>query len=304
MKSPPIILICPNCGCSFSKRLAQYKSDLKKRGGNHVFFCTHRCFSDHLISSQTKECGHCGSLVTRTARCLTETKSGNIFCNRSCAVSYNNAHKTTGTRRSKLEVWLEERLRESYPDLDIHTNRTDAIGMELDFYFPALNLAFEINGIFHYEPIYNGPEGLKATQARDAKKIEACRESGVDLVIVDTYHEPTDPQIYLNQIRSKIDGVIQSLLARGILVVPSTDPLRGRTSIKETCLPVPRKPTPTKIQWPDVGTLMTMVDQTSVSQTARTLGVTANSVKHWLIRRGTWIPRINRTNKSVSISGL
>ena len=30
----------------------------------------------------------------------------------------------------------------------------EAINSELDVYVPSLNLAFELNGIFHYEPIY------------------------------------------------------------------------------------------------------------------------------------------------------
>ena len=82
------------------------------------------------------------------------SKSGHLFCNHSCAATYNITHKTVGTRRSKLEVWLESQLRELYPNLTLLPNDKTAINSELDFYFPELKLAFELNGIFHYEPIY------------------------------------------------------------------------------------------------------------------------------------------------------
>jgi len=81
-------------------------------------------------------------------------KTNNHFCSRSCAATYNNTHKNTGTKISKLEIWLQTKLTEQYPNLEIHYNRKDTINSELDIYIPSLKLAFELNGIFHYEPIY------------------------------------------------------------------------------------------------------------------------------------------------------
>ena len=77
----------------------------------------------------------------------------------SCAATYNNKNKTHGTRRSKLECFIEKKLSELYPDLTIHYNQKDTINSELDIYIPSFKLAFELNGIFHYEPIY-GEEKL------------------------------------------------------------------------------------------------------------------------------------------------
>jgi len=48
-----------------------------------------------------------------------------------------------------------------YPDLVIHFNKKDAINSELDIYIPSLKLAFELNGIFHYEPIFGKENFLK-----------------------------------------------------------------------------------------------------------------------------------------------
>jgi hypothetical protein len=112
-------------------------------------------------------------------------KSKNHFCSQSCFGTYNQAHKTKGTRRSKLEVYLEEQIRLRYPQYELICNGKSAINSELDFYFPTLNLAIELNGIFHYEPIY-GPDKLAKTQNNDQRKFAACNYAGIALAIIDS----------------------------------------------------------------------------------------------------------------------
>jgi hypothetical protein len=125
----------------------------------------------------------------------------NHFCSRSCVASHRNKNKTTGTRRSKLEIWLEEQLTQLYPDLPIDFNKTSAIGSELDIYIPSLNLAIELNGIFHYEPIY-GINKLNQIQSNDKSKSLACHEAKIDLCVIDTsaqkYVKPATSQKYLD----------------------------------------------------------------------------------------------------------
>jgi hypothetical protein len=53
-------------------------------------------------------------------------------------------------------------------------------GMELDFYFPKLKLAFEFNGDQHYCPTSMGCP--KAQKQRDQRKRAICKELGVKLV--------------------------------------------------------------------------------------------------------------------------
>jgi len=68
-----------------------------------------------------------------------------------------------------------------------------------------LKLAFELNGIFHYEPIY-GPKKLSSIQNNDHRKFQACAEAGISLCIIDTsgqtYFKESTSQKYLDIIIS------------------------------------------------------------------------------------------------------
>jgi hypothetical protein len=128
-------------------------------------------------------------------------KSNNHFCSQSCSATYNNKNKTHGNRRSKLEIWLEEQLTTLYPNLQIDFNKKEIIGSELDIYFPSLNLAIELNGIFHYEPIY-GVNKLFQIQENDKSKTKLCHDLKIDLCIIDVsqqkYVKPSTSQKYLD----------------------------------------------------------------------------------------------------------
>lgn len=59
-----------------------------------------------------------------------------------------------------------------------------SIGTELDIYVPSLQLAVELNGIFHYEPIF-GDKKLSQIQNNDANKFQMCQQRGISLCIID-----------------------------------------------------------------------------------------------------------------------
>ena len=109
----------------------------------------------------------------------------NHFCSKSCSTTYSNKNKTHGTRRSKLEKYLEEQLTILYPNLEILYSNKSIIGSELDIYVPSLKLAFEIQGIFHYEPIF-GQEKLEQIQKNDLEKQTKCEQFGITLIPIDT----------------------------------------------------------------------------------------------------------------------
>jgi hypothetical protein len=162
-------------------------------------FCSRKCKTLYDGSTNKVNCKNCDTSFYKTKSELVKTP--NSFCSRSCSASYNNKHKKHGTRRSKLEIWLEEQLIQLYPNLDIHFNRKDTIGSELDIYIPELNIAIELNGIFHYEPIY-GVDKLQKIQENDISKTKACHDLKIDLCIIDTsqqtYVKPKTSKKYLN----------------------------------------------------------------------------------------------------------
>ena len=177
-------LTCDNCGKIFTRRRSRIKFKIGRKATKTIkTFCSQECRG--VNNKIIKPCANCGKLVSRQLHEFKENKSGNIFCSKSCAATYNNLHKTTGTRRSKLEIWLEEQLRNQYPNLEILFNGKEAINAELDIHFPKLNLAFELNGIYHYEPIH-GQEKLSSIQNNDGRKFQACLEKGIELCIIDS----------------------------------------------------------------------------------------------------------------------
>jgi len=103
---------------------------------------------------------------------------------------------------------LEKKLKEKYLSLEIHCNRKDAINSELDIYIPNLRIAFELNGIFHYEPIY-GKDKLDKIKNNDERKFQACIENNIELCIIDTsrllYFKESNAVKYLDIISSLID---------------------------------------------------------------------------------------------------
>lgn len=147
-------------------------------------FCSILCGSlyNHKDGSREINCAQCFKSCIKQVSELKKSKNGNSFCGQSCAATYNNTHKTTGYRRSKLENYIEEKLRSEYPSLTIITNDKLLVNSELDFYFPQINLALEVNGIFHYKPIY-GEDKLKRIQENDATKLKLCEEKRVKLIV-------------------------------------------------------------------------------------------------------------------------
>lgn len=199
-----VFVTCDGCQKTFQRtkgEIHRHNAKGKKRA-----FCGAACY----IASQNKPvvspCLQCGASVKKIASEAKRTP--NFFCNKSCSAIYRNSHKSHGTRRSKLEAWLEEQLSAVYPSLEFHFNRKDAINSELDIYIPSLKLAFELNGVFHYEPIF-GVEKLARIQNNDERKYQACIEHGIELCLIDAssfkYFKPSGAVKYLNVVRSLID---------------------------------------------------------------------------------------------------
>lgn len=206
-----MILNCTRCQTPFERDVRGVNRNLK-RGSKP--FCSQLCRNAGNDTSVQLTCKRCGKNVRRK---LCDTiRNSNHFCSRSCSATYTNTHKKTGTRRSKLEAYLETVLTSKYPNLVILFNDVSVIKAELDIYIPSLKLAFELNGIFHYEPIF-GNEKLHQTQNNDNRKFQACAERSISLCVIDTsqqkYFKESTSQRYLDIITTLINAELPNFAA-------------------------------------------------------------------------------------------
>lgn len=178
-----IEVTCSFCGQIYTALKHNLAKDLKQNKTTR--FCSRECLDLYrgYVPPQKVNCKHCKTTFVKKNKDI--ERSPNNFCSRSCAASYNNKHKTHGIRRSKLEIYLEEFLTTNYPHVKVLYNDKSTIGSELDFYFPELRFAIELNGIFHYEPIY-GVDKFEKIVDNDKQKVAKCRELGIELAIIDS----------------------------------------------------------------------------------------------------------------------
>lgn len=177
------------CVCSFCDKpfFAIRREVTRAIEGKRGICCSVSCASNLKAIKRGHElstpliCTHCKKEYSGKR----DKRAKNNFCSKSCAATYNNINKQKGTTRSKLEGFIQDELSMRFPDLAVVYNEKTIIGSELDIYIPKLKLAFELNGIFHYEPIY-GKDKLEKIQNNDDRKFQACLEKGISLCIIDT----------------------------------------------------------------------------------------------------------------------
>lgn len=209
----PLPLRCLYCESIFYKEKRFIKSILKTRSESSYNFCSQKCFNIHRNIERLETviiCLNCDKSFIRKNSEI--KKSVNNFCSHSCAAIHYNKNKTNGCNRSKLEIWVEEKLNLYFPNMEFHFNRRDAIGIELDIYIPMLDIGIELNGIFHYKPIY-GDIKFNKTKNTDKKKIKICLEKGISLLILDVSDQQKFTELtsinYLNKIIYFINSKIE-----------------------------------------------------------------------------------------------
>lgn len=193
-----ITYTCSTCKRKYPRRLGYISKKFKYQKR----YCSSKCQHKGIRKNPKKiYCLQCDKIVI--------IKDGHIkkFCNSSCAARYNNKYKTKGIRISKLELFIQKELLKLYPKLNIKFNYKTIINSELDIYIPSLHLAFEVNGIFHYKPIY-GVKKFNQIKKNDKIKRNKCKEQNIKLVIINSSKQKTftekSSKIYLKKIVSFI----------------------------------------------------------------------------------------------------
>ncbi len=178
-----LCLTCEHC----RRRFLRSKKEISKAirtDLNRGSFCSLSCVYKSASKRRRFRCSHCSKEIWKLPCEIRKSKSGRHFCSKSCSATYNNINKTTGSRRSKLEKWIEKKLKKIKPGLEILFNDKNTIGSEVDIYIPSLKLAIEINGIYHYCPIH-GEKKLKQIQENDIGKKKSCREKSIRIICID-----------------------------------------------------------------------------------------------------------------------
>lgn len=210
--------VCDKCGKNFEMRGSYRKRIISPvttlKGRVQGKFCSKKCMGEHNTKKVSTPCKECGKIIYRTPAELKKVK--NTFCGHICSGKFNAKNKTTGGKRSKLELWIEKQLTILYPTLEFRFNDTRAIKAELDIYIPVLGIAFELNGIFHYENIFGK---LIKTQERDKMKISLCYEKQIGLCVIDTstlkYFKSESASRFLKIITDIIDERVKEIGVSG-----------------------------------------------------------------------------------------
>ena len=123
-------------------------------------------------------CPVCGKILLLTESEFKKRK----YCGGTCRNKRNN-REIYGTR-SKAEVYLENKLKEEFPELVMNFNDRKLLnGMELDVYIPSLKLAIEWNGIYHYKNIRD--DGFfEKVKNKDFMKMTECKKMNIHLYII------------------------------------------------------------------------------------------------------------------------
>lgn len=179
LKNSDIKFECEICGNEFKSTKKYLKRALgitKHQRKPSLKYCSRKCQTIGKMTGEYKNCEVCGKSIYRSKREIKKNNNNIFFCSASCKGIHWNKNKDFGTNRSKIENWIEENIKLRY-DFDIIFNDRSILesGYEIDIYIPHLKLGFELNGVFHYEPIF-GDDKLKITQQKDILKMNVYQK--------------------------------------------------------------------------------------------------------------------------------
>lgn len=101
-----------------------------------------------------------------------------------------------------------------------YNNRNICDGLELDIFIPELKLAFEINGIVHYKPIY-GEEKFNKIKEKDILKNKSCKDKNIRIITIKDESNRFSED-YGKEILSRIYEEIHKLKFKDVLIELTT----------------------------------------------------------------------------------
>lgn len=134
-----------------------------------------------------------------------------LLCGNQYSVNYDNfkhaMSRCNKCSKSRSENECRRIFEMLFPDYKFSNTKPKFLGgLELDGYCENLKLAFEYNGVQHYEVSdglipYDDEEGLQKRKERDKKKLEICNRLGIRLCVIPYTYDFRDPEKLENFIR-------------------------------------------------------------------------------------------------------
>jgi len=194
-KDQKVEVKCLNC------KIDLYRTPYEiKRYKNH--FCSRECSSKNKDQKVEVKCLNCNKFFLKKHDQI--QKKPRHCCSIQCYRILAKYNKNWGSSRSKLEIYVEQKLTEELT-LNISYNDT-SIGYELDIYSPEMSFAIELNGVFHYKAIF-GEKSLLKRQEIDRLKAEECVKRNIKLIVINVSEDKDNKRTLekrYNEIKSLI----------------------------------------------------------------------------------------------------
>lgn len=178
---------CLTCGQTLMASAKQVNNLFTSSGKDKLTlkYCSRACRDKGTQDRVTVTCANCGKKFERQRYEL--GMKDLFFCDRECMHEYYKQHpniNATGPR-SKLEKYIGYILAEFYPELEVEYNNREVFnGLELDQYYPKLNIGVEINGGWHYIERLSNSTRLQVIQEHDKEKLRLSAELNVPLLVI------------------------------------------------------------------------------------------------------------------------
>lgn len=187
---------CPECvGIEPPEKIIKKAKEFAKtRGG--------KCLSDHCTNKSEKLLWQCANSNHKPWKSFYKNVVKN---NRWCPICANFFHYKENKVRNLLNYLFDTNFLRSKPSWNINprTNRK----LELDGYSEELNMAFEFQGLQHYEEVAYfkmDKEELEYIQYKDKIKKENCLVNKVKLIIINDTKETNKNEGLLNAVIDSI----------------------------------------------------------------------------------------------------
>ncbi len=95
--------------------------------------------------------------------------------------------------------------------------------MQLDIFVPCLALAFEYQGIQHYEDVYYFGNSVRLYEQRDEEKRQACRSQCITLVEVPYWWDHSVDSL-VSSIQQKRPDIVSQLPSTSASPIPTSNP--------------------------------------------------------------------------------